>query len=163
MARYKGTQASHLYEKSMHTLCTIQWATTPGWSLNYPRPKSITHLISVTSVHNLDILLYSSIYILCSIYTSYILWQLTCQGSVLPVFYIVQVYVVDVRYINYDSPVRWQCHLYCVPVPHHVTNHHCHLGIVHTIIYLVYCNNRIYRYIVVITGRPRAVTLIQVS
>ena len=23
MARYKGTQASHLYEKSMHTLCTI--------------------------------------------------------------------------------------------------------------------------------------------
>ena len=23
MVRYKGTQASHLYEKSMHTLCTI--------------------------------------------------------------------------------------------------------------------------------------------
>ena len=23
MARYKGTQASHLYEKLMHTLCTI--------------------------------------------------------------------------------------------------------------------------------------------
>ena len=23
MARYKGTQASHLYEKSMYTLCTI--------------------------------------------------------------------------------------------------------------------------------------------
>ena len=23
MARYKGIQASHLYEKSMHTLCTI--------------------------------------------------------------------------------------------------------------------------------------------
>ena len=23
MARYKGTQASHLYEKSMHTLCSI--------------------------------------------------------------------------------------------------------------------------------------------
>ena len=23
MARYKGTQASHLYKKSMHTLCTI--------------------------------------------------------------------------------------------------------------------------------------------
>ena len=44
MARYKGTQASHLYEKSMHTLCTIQWATTPGRSLNYPRPKSIPHL-----------------------------------------------------------------------------------------------------------------------
>ena len=44
MARYKGTQASHLYEKSMHTLCTIQWATAPGQSLNYPRPKSITHL-----------------------------------------------------------------------------------------------------------------------
>ena len=42
MARYKGTQASHLYEKSMHTLCTIQWATAPGRSLNYPRPKSIT-------------------------------------------------------------------------------------------------------------------------
>ena len=44
MARYKGTQASHLYEKSMHTLYTIQWATAPGWSLNYPRLKSITHL-----------------------------------------------------------------------------------------------------------------------
>ena len=44
MARYKGTQASHLYQKSMHTLCTIQWATAPGRSLNYPRPKSITHL-----------------------------------------------------------------------------------------------------------------------
>ena len=44
MARYKGTQASHLYKKSMHTLCTIQWATAPGRSLNYPRPKSITHL-----------------------------------------------------------------------------------------------------------------------
>ena len=40
----KCTQASHLYEKSMHTLCTIQWATAPGQSLNYPRPKSITHL-----------------------------------------------------------------------------------------------------------------------
>ena len=44
MARYKGTQASHLYKKSMHTLCTIQWATAPGRSLNYPRPKSITYL-----------------------------------------------------------------------------------------------------------------------
>ena len=44
MARYKGTQASHLYEKSMHTLCTIQWTTAPGRSLNYPRPKSVTHL-----------------------------------------------------------------------------------------------------------------------
>ena len=44
MAWYKGTQASHLYEKSMHTLCTIQWATAPGRSLNYPRPKSITRL-----------------------------------------------------------------------------------------------------------------------
>ena len=44
IARYKGTQASHLYEKSMHTLCTIQWATAPDRSLNYPRLKSITHL-----------------------------------------------------------------------------------------------------------------------
>ena len=44
MVRYKGTQASHLYEQSMHTLCTIQWAAAPGRSLNYPRPKSITHL-----------------------------------------------------------------------------------------------------------------------
>ena len=25
MVRYKGTQASHLYEKSMHTLCTIRY------------------------------------------------------------------------------------------------------------------------------------------
>ena len=44
MARYKGTQASHLKEKSMHTLGTIQWATAPGLSLNYPRLKSMTHL-----------------------------------------------------------------------------------------------------------------------
>ena len=27
MARYKGTQASHLYEESMHTLCTISEQT----------------------------------------------------------------------------------------------------------------------------------------
>ena len=45
MTRYNGTQASHLYEKSMHTLIVYnQWATAPGRSLNYPRPKSITHL-----------------------------------------------------------------------------------------------------------------------
>ena len=36
MGRYKGTQASHLYEQSR--------ATVPGRSLNYPSPKSITHL-----------------------------------------------------------------------------------------------------------------------
>ena len=28
MARYKGTQASHLYEKSVHTLCTIHLLIT---------------------------------------------------------------------------------------------------------------------------------------
>ena len=44
MARNQGTQASHLYEKSMHTPMYNQWATAPGRSLNYPRPKSITHL-----------------------------------------------------------------------------------------------------------------------
>ena len=44
MVRYKSTQASHLYEKSMHTLCTISEQTAPGRSLNYPRPRSITHL-----------------------------------------------------------------------------------------------------------------------
>ena len=44
MARYKGTQASHLYEKSMHTLCTISEQPLLAASLNYPRPKSITHL-----------------------------------------------------------------------------------------------------------------------
>ena len=42
MARYKGTQASHLYEKSMHTLCTIQWATAPGRSLNYQVSTSMS-------------------------------------------------------------------------------------------------------------------------
>ena len=40
IARYKGTQASHLYGKSLHTLCTISEQPL----LNYPRPKSITHL-----------------------------------------------------------------------------------------------------------------------
>ena len=40
----RATQASHLYEKiDAHTMYN-QWATAPGRSLNYPRPKSITHL-----------------------------------------------------------------------------------------------------------------------
>ena len=30
MARYKGTQASHLYEKLMHTLCTINEQPLPA-------------------------------------------------------------------------------------------------------------------------------------
>ena len=44
MARYKGTQASHLYEKSMHTLCTIIEQPLPAEASTYPRSKSITHL-----------------------------------------------------------------------------------------------------------------------
>ena len=44
MARYKGTQASHLYEKSMHTLCTISEQPLLAEFSTYPRPKSITHL-----------------------------------------------------------------------------------------------------------------------
>ena len=44
MARYKGTQASHLYEKSMHTLCTISEQPLLAEASTYPRPKSITHL-----------------------------------------------------------------------------------------------------------------------
>ena len=44
MARYKGTQASHLYEKSMHTLCTISEQPLLAKASTYPRPKSITHL-----------------------------------------------------------------------------------------------------------------------
>ena len=36
MARYKGTQASHLYDKSMHTL--LQSVSNRSWR------KSITHL-----------------------------------------------------------------------------------------------------------------------
>ena len=43
MARYKGTQASHLWEIDANTMYN-QWATAPGRSLNYPRLKSITHL-----------------------------------------------------------------------------------------------------------------------
>ena len=45
MARYKGTQASHLYENSMHTLCTINgqpFLAEASTILDYP--KSITHL-----------------------------------------------------------------------------------------------------------------------
>ena len=48
MARYKGTQASHLYEKSMHTLCTIteqpllaEASTILDRSLSHT-PKTIT-------------------------------------------------------------------------------------------------------------------------
>ena len=44
MARYKGTQASHLYEKSMHTLCTISEQPLLAEALTYPRLKSITHI-----------------------------------------------------------------------------------------------------------------------
>ena len=44
MARYKGTQASHLYEKSMHTLCTISEQPLLAEASTYPSPKSITHL-----------------------------------------------------------------------------------------------------------------------
>ena len=45
MARYKVTQASHLYEKSMHTLCTINEQSLLVEASTYnPRPKSITHL-----------------------------------------------------------------------------------------------------------------------
>ena len=44
MARYKGTQASHLYEKSMHTLCTINEQLLLAEASTYPRLKSITHL-----------------------------------------------------------------------------------------------------------------------
>ena len=50
MVRYKGTQASHLYEKSMYTLCTINEATTPGRNLNYPKPKFITHLSTFSDI-----------------------------------------------------------------------------------------------------------------
>ena len=44
MAKYNGTQASHLYEKSMHTLCTISEQPLLVEASTYPRPKSITHL-----------------------------------------------------------------------------------------------------------------------
>ena len=44
MARYKSTQARHLYEKSMHTLCTISEQPLLAEASTYPRPKSITHL-----------------------------------------------------------------------------------------------------------------------
>ena len=32
-----------VWEIDAHTMYN-QWATAPGWSLNYPRPKSMTHL-----------------------------------------------------------------------------------------------------------------------
>ena len=44
MARYKGTQASHLYKKSMHTLCTISEQPLLAEASTNPRLKSITHL-----------------------------------------------------------------------------------------------------------------------
>ena len=44
MAKYNGTQASHLYEKSMHTLCTISEQPLLIEASTYPRRKSITHL-----------------------------------------------------------------------------------------------------------------------
>ena len=44
MARYKGTQSSQLYEKSMHTLCTISEHPLLAEASTDPRPKSVTHL-----------------------------------------------------------------------------------------------------------------------
>ena len=46
MVRYNGTQASHreiVREIDAHTMYN-QWATAPGRSLNYSRPKCITYL-----------------------------------------------------------------------------------------------------------------------
>ena len=44
--RWRDTRAHRpaICTRNRCTLCTIQWATAPGRSLNYPRPKSITHL-----------------------------------------------------------------------------------------------------------------------
>ena len=40
---WDGEIQGHTGQPSAHTMCN-QWATAPGLSLNYPRPKSITHL-----------------------------------------------------------------------------------------------------------------------
>ena len=48
IARYKGTQASHQYEKLMHTLCTISEQPLLAEASTYPRWKSITHLRTFT-------------------------------------------------------------------------------------------------------------------
>ena len=44
--RWRDTRAHRpaICTRNRCTHCTIQWATAPGRSLNYPRPKSITHL-----------------------------------------------------------------------------------------------------------------------
>ena len=82
MARYKGTQASHLYDKSMHTLCTIQWATAPGQSLNYPRLKSITHLRTFSD-NGVYVALQLFLVILVS---TGALGSFTCSGMTLPIY-----------------------------------------------------------------------------
>ena len=93
MARYKGTQASHLYEKSMHTLCTIQWATAPGRSLNYLRPKSITHLRTFSD-NGVYVALQLFLVILVSdqwrrvliLLSTGALGSFTCSGMTLPIY-----------------------------------------------------------------------------
>ena len=90
MARYKGTQATHLYKKSMHTLCTIQWATAPGRSLNYPRPKSITHLRTFSD-NGVYVALQLFLVILvsdqwCRVLIDRRSGSFTCSGMTLPIY-----------------------------------------------------------------------------
>ena len=94
--RWQDTRAHrpHLYEKSMHTLCTIQWATAPGRSLNNPRPKSITHLRTFSD---------NGVYVALQLFSNSGIWPVTpgintlllladdlgsftCSGMTLPMY-----------------------------------------------------------------------------
>ena len=50
MARYKGTQASHLYEKSMHTLCTINEQPLLAEASTIP-DRSLSHTYHPTTLY----------------------------------------------------------------------------------------------------------------
>ena len=72
--RYKGTQASHLYEKSMHTLCTISeqpLLAKASIILN----RSLSH----TCAH-------SAIMVSTLLLSTGALGSITCSGMTLPIY-----------------------------------------------------------------------------
>ena len=59
--RWRDTRAHRpaICTRNRCTHCTIQWATAPGRSLNYPRPKFITHTHTVYQMKELSVFLHS--------------------------------------------------------------------------------------------------------
>ena len=62
MARYKGTQASHLYEKSMHTLCTIS---------EQPLLAEASTILDQSLSHTIRTFSDNGVYVQCSRWTAF--------------------------------------------------------------------------------------------